>query len=43
MPRKHTPSFVLELPLRTMPADERKCGIILRAAQNFTMPRLARG
>jgi hypothetical protein len=35
MPRKHTPSFVIELPLRTKPADERACGVILRAAQNL--------
>jgi len=35
MPRKNTPSFVLDLPLRTKPADERKCRVILRAAQNI--------
>jgi hypothetical protein len=32
---KSTPSFILELPLRTKPADERECGIILRASQNI--------
>ena len=35
MPCKSTPSFILELPLRTKPADERECGIILRASQNI--------
>jgi hypothetical protein len=35
MPRKPTQSFVVELPLRTKPAQERACGIILRASQNI--------
>jgi hypothetical protein len=35
MPRKSTASFILELPLRTKPADARECGIILRASQNI--------
>jgi hypothetical protein len=34
MPRTRTQSFVLELPLRTRPAEERGLGI-LRAAQNI--------
>lgn len=28
MPRNRTPSFILEPPLRTKPADERACGIM---------------
>jgi hypothetical protein len=35
MPRKRTPSFILELPLRTSPADERACAIMLDAARNI--------
>ena len=35
MPCKRTPSFILELPLRTTRADERKCAIILDGARNI--------
>jgi hypothetical protein len=31
MPRKHTASFILELPLKTGPGDDRACAIILDA------------
>jgi putative transposase len=34
MPGKRTPSFILELPLRTSPADERACAIMPDAARN---------
>jgi hypothetical protein len=34
MPRKCTPSFILELPLRTSPGNERACAIMLDAACN---------
>jgi hypothetical protein len=40
MPRKHTPSFILELPLRTSPADERSCAIIGNAALGEGLRRL---
>jgi hypothetical protein len=46
MPRKHTPSFILELPLRTSPADERACAIMpARNIGNATLgeTRLMRG
>jgi hypothetical protein len=34
MPRKHTASFIVELPLKT-DADERACAIILDAGRNI--------
>jgi hypothetical protein len=44
MPRKRTPSFILELLLRTSPADERACAIMLDAARNIAkMPCSAKG
>jgi hypothetical protein len=35
MSRKHTASFILELPLKTDPGDERACAIILDAGRNI--------
>jgi hypothetical protein len=35
MPRKHTASFILELPMKTDPGDERACAIILDAGRNI--------
>jgi hypothetical protein len=35
MPRKHTASFIPELPLKTDPADERACAIILDTGRNI--------
>ncbi len=35
MPRKHTASFILELPMKTDPANERACAIILDAGRNI--------
>jgi putative transposase len=43
MPRKRTPSFILELPLRTSPADERACAIMLDAARNIANAVLGEG
>jgi hypothetical protein len=35
MARKHTASFILELPLKTDPGDERACAIILDAGRRL--------
>jgi hypothetical protein len=35
MPRKHTASFILELPMKTDPGDERACAIILATGRNI--------
>jgi hypothetical protein len=35
MPRKHTASFILELPLKTDPGDERACAIILDTGRSI--------
>jgi hypothetical protein len=43
MPRKPTPSFILELPLRTSPADERARAIMLDAARNIGNAVLGEG
>jgi hypothetical protein len=43
MPRKHTASFILELPLKTDPADERACAIILDAGRNIGNAVLGEG
>jgi putative transposase len=43
MPRKHTASFVLELPLRTSAMDERACAVILDAARNIGNAVLGEG
>lgn len=43
MARKTKPSFVLELPLRTSPADERALSIILDAARNIGNAALGEG
>jgi hypothetical protein len=43
MPRKHTASFILELPLKTDPADERACTIILDAGRNIGNAVLGEG
>jgi putative transposase len=43
MSRKHTPSFILELPLRTTRADERECAIVLDAARNVGNAILGEG
>jgi hypothetical protein len=43
MPRNRTPSFILELPLRTSPADERACAIMLDAARNIGNAVLGEG
>jgi hypothetical protein len=43
MPRKRTPSFIPELPLRTSPADERACAIVLDAARNIANAVLGQG
>jgi hypothetical protein len=43
MARKHTASFVLELPLKTDPADERACAIILDAGRNIGNAVLGEG
>jgi hypothetical protein len=40
--RKHTASIILELPLKTDPADERACTIILDAGRNIVTPCLAK-
>jgi hypothetical protein len=42
MPRKRTLSFILELPLRTSPADERACAIMLDAAPQHRKCRARR-
>jgi hypothetical protein len=43
MPRKHTASFILELPMKTDPADERACAIILDAGRNIGSAVLGEG
>ena len=43
MPRKHTASFILELPLKTDPGDERACAIILDAGRNIGNAVLGEG
>jgi putative transposase len=43
MLRKRTPCFILELPLRTRPADERACAIRLDAAHNIANAVLGEG
>jgi putative transposase len=43
MPRKTKPSFVVELPLRTTPADERSCTIMLDAARTIYNASLGEG
>jgi hypothetical protein len=43
MPRKHTASFILELPMKTDPADERACAIILDAGRNIGNAALDEG
>jgi putative transposase len=43
MPRKRAPSFIHELPLRTSPADERACAIMLDAARNIANAVLGEG
>jgi hypothetical protein len=43
MARKHTASFILELPLKTDPADERACAIILDAGRNIGNAVLGEG
>jgi hypothetical protein len=43
MPRKHTASFILELPLKTGPGDERACTIILDAGRNIGNAVLGEG
>jgi putative transposase len=43
MRRKRTPSFILELPLLTSPADERACAIMLDAARNIANAVLGEG
>jgi hypothetical protein len=43
MPRKHTASFILELPMKTAPADERACAIILDAGRNIGNAMLGEG
>jgi putative transposase len=43
MPRKHTASFILELPMKTDPADERACAIILDAGRNIGNAALGEG
>jgi hypothetical protein len=43
MRRKRTPSFILELSLRTSPADERACAIMLDAARNIGNAVLGEG
>jgi hypothetical protein len=42
MPRKHA-SFILELPLKTDPGDERACAIILDAGRNIGNAVLGEG
>jgi putative transposase len=43
MPRKHTASFILELPLKTDPGDDRACAIILDAGRNIGNAVLGEG
>jgi hypothetical protein len=43
MPRKRTASFILELPLKTDPADDRACAIILDAGRNIGNAVLGEG
>jgi putative transposase len=43
MPRKHTASFILELPLKTDSGDERACAIILDAGRNIGNAVLGEG
>jgi hypothetical protein len=43
MPRKHTSSFILELPLRVSPVDAKACGIMLDAARNIGNAVLGEG
>jgi hypothetical protein len=43
MPRKHTASFILELPLKTDPADERAGAIIRHAGRNIGNAVLGEG
>jgi hypothetical protein len=43
MPRKRTASFILELPLKTDPGDERACAIILDAGRNIGNAVLGEG
>jgi hypothetical protein len=43
MARKHTASFILELPLKTDPGDERACAIILDAGRNIGNAVLGEG
>jgi putative transposase len=43
MPGKRTSSFILELPLRVSPADERACTIMLDAARNIGNAVLGEG
>jgi hypothetical protein len=43
MARKHTASFILELPMKTDPADERACTIILDAGRNIGNAVLGEG
>jgi hypothetical protein len=43
MARKHTASFILELPMKTDPGDERTCAIILDAGRNIGNAVLGEG
>jgi putative transposase len=43
MPRNRTPSSILELPLRTSPADARACAIMPDAARNIANAVLGEG
>jgi hypothetical protein len=43
MRRKHTASFILELPIKTGRADERACAIILNAGRNIDNAVLGEG
>jgi putative transposase len=43
MPRKHTASFILELPLKTDPGAERACAVTLDAGRNIGNAVLGEG